>query len=394
MKLTKRLVEALECEANKPVYVWDATLPGFAVKALPSGLKKYLVKYRTQGGGRSAGQRWLVIGTHGQITLEQARKQAQQVFAAVTRGEDPQSERFKLRAAPILADVWKRFADEELGLKKLGTVRDYVSMWDNDIAPKMGKMRVEELSRRDVDALHKALKATPYRANRVLALLSRLMTLTEAWEWRIQGSNPCRYVKKFKETPRERYLSKDELYRLGEAMRDLVDTGDVWPDMANAIMLLLLTGARKNEILTCEWEWVQWDQCVIFLPDSKTGKKQLYLSAPAIRILALQKDNTREPDSKYVFPGRDKTSNLINLSKPWKRIQKQAGLEGVRLHDLRHTAASIAVGQGVGLPIVGRLLGHSQAQTTHRYAHVDTDPALKAANTIGEAINDALGEVG
>ncbi len=326
-----------------------------------------------------------------QITLEQARKQAQQVFAAVTRREDPQAERFKLRSAPTLADVWIRFADEELRLKKPGTVRDYVSMWENHLAPKLGKMWVEELSRRDVDALHKALKITPYRANRVLALLSRLMTLTEAWEWRQQGSNPCRYIKKFKETPRERYLSKDELYRLGEAMRDLIETGSIWPDMANAIMLLLLTGARKNEILTCEWEWVQWDQCVIFLPDSKTGKKQLYLSAPAIRILALQKDNTRDPDSKYVFPGRHKASNLINLSKPWKRIQKQAGLEGVRLHDLRHTAASIAVGQGVGLPIVGRLLGHSQAQTTHRYAHVDTDPALKAANTIGEIIDHALG---
>lgn len=161
--------------------------------------------------------------------------------------------------------------------------------------------------------------------------------------------------------------------------------------MANLFRLLLSTGARKSEIATCEWDWVDWDSRLIMLPDSKTGAKPLYLSESAVQVLKTQQIITRDPDSDYVFPGYKRDSHIVNISKPWKLICEEAGLTDVRIHDLRHTAASIAVGQGVALPIIGRLLGHSPTQTTARYAHVDNDLALSAANIVGDAIADVLG---
>lgn len=390
MKLTKRLIDGASAPDGKPVYLWEASLAGFGVKVLPSGSKKFVVKYRAYGGGRTATQRWMSIGTYGQIPLEQARKRAQQILASVAKGEDPQSERFALREAPRLSNVWERFEAGELAQKKAATARDYRANWQQVIEPTLGRIHVADLSRAHVDKLHRPLSQTPYRANRVIALLSKLMTLSEMWEWRDQGTNPCRYIKKYKEVPRERYLSIPEMTKLGEAMRELVDEGAIWPDMANALTLLLLTGARRNEILSLEWSWILLEQGIIQLPDSKTGKKVLYLSDNAIRLLQLQQTHSRDPKSLYVFPGLRKGKHLINIAKPWAKICERAGVKNVRIHDLRHTAASIAVGQGIGLPIIGRLLGHSQAQTTARYAHVDNDPAISAANAIGKTVGDAF----
>jgi integrase len=386
MKLTKRLIDDATAPDGKPVYLWETSLAGFGVKVLPSGGKKFIVKYRSYGGGRKATQRWLTIGAHGQIPLDQARKKAMQVLTAVNNGEDPQSERLALREAPRLSDVWKRFKEGELLEKKAATARDYRANWEQVLSPKLGRIYVSDLSRSSVDKLHRSLSKTPYRANRVVALLSKLMTLTEIWEWREQGTNPCRYIKKFKEEPRERYLTTNEMQALGDAMRDLVDEGSIWPDMANALTLLLLTGARRNEILSLEWSWVAFDECIIRLPDSKTGRKPLYLSDHAVHLLKLQQEHSRDPASRYVFPGQRKGQNLVNIAKPWAMICQRADVKDARIHDLRHTAASIAVGQGIGLPIIGRLLGHSQTQTTARYAHVDNDPALLAANLIGKSV--------
>ena len=271
------------------------------------------------------------------------------------------------------------------------TVRDYRAAWVNNIEPKLGKVKVRDVSRTDIDRLHKSIsKTAPFLANRVLALLSKMMNMAEAWEWRDQGTNPCRFVEKNEENKRERYLSGGELKRLGEALNSLVDLGLIWPDMANVFRLLLLTGARKNEIAACEWAWIGWENSIIRLPDSKTGAKPLYLSGSAVQVLKSQKITTRRPDSEFVFPGVKRDGHIVNLAKPWRLICQEADLPDVRIHDLRHTAASIAVGQGVALPIIGRLLGHSQAQTTVRYAHVDSDPALAAANVVGTALEDKL----
>ncbi|NVO56025.1 site-specific integrase [Rhodobacteraceae bacterium B1Z28] len=391
MKLTKRQIDNATCREDKTLYLWDGTLSGFGVRLLPTGSKRYVVKYRSYGGGRSAKQRWVTIGIHGQIPFDQAKEHARQILAAVKRGADPQGERLAIRGAPKLLDAWEKFEREELANKKPATIRDYTSCWERHIGPKLGSTKAVDVSRSDVSRLHQSLSDTPYLANRMLALLSSLMNRCEAWEWREQGTNPCRYVKKFEEQSRERFLSDPELERLGKAMRDLVDEGAIWPDVANLIRLLLLTGARRNEIAKCEWGWVNWEQKRISLPDSKTGAKPLFLGDSALQVLQSQKVTTRDPDSVYVFPGKKLNSPLVNLSKPWKLICGAAELKGIRIHDLRHTAASIAVGQGVGLPVIGRLLGHTQTQTTARYAHVDSDPALAAANAIGNAVGGSIG---
>lgn len=390
-KLTKSLVEAIELEPERPVYLWDSQLSGFGIKVLPSGTRKYLVKYRPNGGGRAAPQRWLTLGKHGALTCEQARDMARQALAAVARGEDPQGDKASNRKAARMRDVWDRFATEQLPLKKPSTARDYRRQGEEVIGPTFGNRLVSDITRTDVDRLHKRLRATPYRANRTLALMSRLMNLAEAWGWREPSTNPCKHVEKFREQARERYLSAEEIGRIGAAMEAMLKEQDIRPEAAAAIRLLLLTGARLNEILLAHWDWVDLERRVIELPDSKTGKKPVYLSDAALEVIAELKATRRDPKNPYLLAGRSKGKPLNNLAKPWKRICARAGLSGVRLHDLRHTAASVAVGRGVNLPVIGRLLGHRQAQTTLRYAHVDADPALAAANEIGAAIGAALG---
>jgi integrase len=220
-------------------------------------------------------------------------------------------------------------------------------------------------------------------------LLSRLMSLAEAWDWRTQGTNPCVYVERFAERARSRFLNAVELGRLGGAIDALIHEGSISETAGNAVELLLLTGARLNEVLSAEWAWVDEASGILNLPDSKTGAKPVYLSDAAVAVL--QRQRLKSADSLYLFPSRRDGKRIVNLRKAWVRICERAALESVRLHDLRHTAASIAVGRGATLAVVGRLLGHTQAQTTLRYAHVDTDPALHAANEIGRAVTAAMG---
>ena len=389
-KLTKRVVEAVT-PSDKPAYLWDDQLIGFGLKILPGGQRRYIVKYRTHGGGRGAPQRWYTVGTHGGITTDQARDLAQQILAAVARGEDPQGNKFALREAPTLQEVWDRYAAEHLPRKKPGPAKEDKQKWRDFVEKQLSKKRVDDINRDDIENIHKGLSDRPYQANRVIALLSKLLNLAEGWGVRPDGTNPCRHIQKFQEDSRERYLSISELERLGDALREGLDIQEETPYMVAAVKLLLLTGARLNEILTAKWEWVDLERRVVYLPDSKTGKKTLYLSEAAVEVLRGLQALTTTAGNPYVIQGRVKGQPLVNLTKPWARICKRAGLKNVRLHDLRHTAASIGVSQGMNLPVIGRLLGHTQASTTNRYAHVDIDPALAAADKIGNVVSGALG---
>ncbi len=388
-RITKRTVEA-EPPSDKPVFLWDDQLPGFGVKVLPTGQRRYIVKYRAGAGGRTAQQRWLTLGTHGAITADQARALATQALAAVARGEDPQASKFTARTAPTIADLWARYETDHLPRKKPCSQRDDRQKWREIIGPRLAKRKVADITRDDIIRLHHHLDETPYQANRALALLSKLFNLAELWDMRPDNSNPCRHVKKYPELHRERYLTSDELARLGEALRQGLATQTETPYMIAAVQLLLLTGARLNEILTSQWTWVDWDRRIIQLPDSKTGRKPLFLSEPAMDVLRGLQALPTSKESPFIIQGRSKAQPLINLAKPWKRICERASLTNVRLHDLRHTAASVGVAQGMSLPVVGRLLGHTQASTTNRYAHVDIDPALAAANLIGSALHLAM----
>jgi len=388
-RLTKRFVETIEA-ATAPVYAWDDQLAGFGIKVLSTGRRKYVCKYRL-GGGRAGRDRWYLIGTHGQITCDQAREMAMQILSAVARGQDPQSNRLAAREAPTLSDLWNRYSTEHLPRKKASSGIDDNQKARDYILPRLGRRKVAEITRADVHDLHRELADRPYQANRVLALLSKMLNLAEAWGYRPDGSNPCRHIEKYKEQARQRYLNNGELCQLGVALDELEANSAHGVYAAAAIKLLLLTGARVNEVLQARWDWVDWDRNNIILPDSKTGPKPLFLSNPALVVLRDLSARPEAATSAFIIKGRLAGKPLVNLAKPWKGLCRAADLDGVRIHDLRHTAASVGVGHGLSLPIIGRLLGHSQPQTTNRYAHVDGDPALSAINTIGETIGTALG---
>jgi integrase len=387
-KLTKTAVETL-ASADKSLYLWDSTLAGFGIKVLPSGKRRYVVKYR-HGGGRSGQQRWYQVGTHGTITLDQARDTARQVLAAVGRGEDPQASKQGFREAPTVAELWQRFETEHLSSRKPKTITNYKQVWRLHIAQQLAQKKVADVTRDDIYRLHRKVSHAPYQANRTLAVLSKMFNLAERWNIRADGTNPCRHVEKYKETARKRYLSSEEISTLGKSMRQGLISQEETPHMIGGIQLLLLTGARVSEILGAQWDWIDWERRILNLPDSKTGAKPIYLSEPAIDILKHLKSLPSADTNPYVIAGRNKGKPLDNLRKPWGRIQARAGRSGIRIHDLRHTAASIGVSQGMSLPVISRLLGHTQASTTQRYAHVGTDPALEAANKIGAVVAEAL----
>jgi integrase len=255
------------------------------------------------------------------------------------------------------------------------------------ILPQLGSMKVTAIDRRDIGQLHHAMRKQPGAANRTLALLSKMFNLAEKWGLRPDGSNPCRHVEKFKERKIERFLSNEELARLGEVLAEAELTQTEMPSVIAALRLLLFTGCRLSEILTLSWDEVDLENQCLRLRESKTGAKVIYLPPPAIEVLSAIE---RKDDNPFVIMGAKRRSHLVNLQKPWRRIRQLAGLEDVRIHDLRHSFASVAAASGLSLPIIGALLGHTQPQTTQRYAHLAADPLRQAADQIAGKIASAM----
>ncbi len=378
-KITKRLVETLK-PADRDVFAWDDELRGFGVRVKPSAARSYVVQYRNAQ-GRS---RRLTVGNHGRLTAEEARKEARLLLAEVERGGDPTETRDATRKAPTMAELCDRYLAHHADTrKKAKSVYGDNRMIERFVRPALGTRKVADVTRADVTKMHHGLRGTPYQANRVLALLSKMMNLAERWGLRPDGTNPCRHVEKFKEQKRDRFLSAEELGRLAGVLAEAERTATELPGVIAAIRLLVLTGCRLSEILTLRWEHVDFQTASLRLPDSKTGAKLVHLNAPALAILASM---TPEDGSGWAIPGRDGKSHLVNLEKPWRRIRAKAGLDDVRLHDLRHSFASVAVGLGEGLPMIGKLLGHTQTQTTARYAHLAADPVKAATERVGAAL--------
>jgi integrase len=267
--------------------------------------------------------------------------------------------------------------------RKTRTVAEYRRLLEKLILPVLGKKKLQDVNRGDIAKLHHSLRTSPYQANRVLAVLSKMMNLAERWSLRPDGSNPCRHVEKFKERKRERMLSPDEFAQLGDALT----TYDGSPYVVAAIKLLVFTGARLSEILCLRWDWIDFKLGEARLPDSKSGAKTIHLPPPALSVLA---DLRQIESNPHVIVGGVKGAALVNLEKPWRKIRADARLEGLRLHDLRHGFASIAASAGMGLPIIGKMLGHTQAATTARYAHLASDPVKAAAATVAGKIDDAM----
>ena len=394
-KLTVRSVEAIVPQ-KRDVLMWDSDLAGFGVKVTPAGRRSYFLYYRTHQGQ----QRRPSIGLHGAIKPEAAREIAKRWLALVAQGKDPSQERQDSRAAPNMKELAERYLLEHADTrKKDSSAANDRRLIEKRIVPAIGAKKVAAISRTDIVALHHGLRKTPYEANRTLALLSKMFSLGERWGLRPDGSNPAKNIDRFKEEKRERYLSSEEIKRLWSVLVSEDAERLASSSALLAIKLLMLTGRRVNEVLKLEWSHVDLDKGLLRLPDTKSGSLTVAIGAGALRLLQEAYDAAHSANRdenvvsistavegwrmpKYVIPGHVKGQPLVNIQKPWQKIRKTAALPDVRLHDLRHTYASVAAGLGMSLPLIGKLLGHKEQATTARYAHLSQDPIRVAAGAI------------
>lgn len=381
-KLTKIYVEKLDPQEADCIF-WDDKISGFGVKVTPLGRKVYLLKYRNKEGR----QRKPVIGIHGQITCENARDIAQDWLADVAKGKDPSMERAVSRKAPTVSELCDRYMEEHSKLhKKVKTLKLEQFYIRKFIKPMLGSHKTASLTKLDIAKFHTAMKGTPAQANRILQMLSKMFNLAETWKIRPQHSNPVKGIQRYKEEGRERFLTQDEIKRLNHVLDKAERGGTESIYFLNLIRLLMLTGARLSEIQTAKWEWVDFKNGLLNLPDSKTGKRTIYLSPSAIEILS---KTPRIEGNPYIIIGIKDDAPLNNATKPWYRIRKEAGLEDVRIHDLRHTFASLLIGQGFSLQMVAKLLGHGDTRMSERYAHLTKNSVQDAASSIGNLITSS-----
>jgi integrase len=379
--ITTRSIQAFTCPTGKSRdFMWDDKISGFGLMAMASGHRSFVIQWRS--GGRS---RRVSIGEYGRLTVEQGRAKAKDMLAKITMGADPLAEKRAALAARTFGDVASDFMKLHIATKrKSSTYAEYDRILRQHILPAIGELCTREVSRAHVKRLHDSMSGRKFEANRTVKVISAIWNWAEGRD-EVSGLNPCRRLEKYAEQGRERYLTSEELASLGDALR----TADICPRAVAAIRLLILTGARLHEILDAKWSYVDVERGALFLPDSKTGAKTVYLNAAALEVL----DKIDRVDGNpYIIPGQKEGQPKVDLHGPWSRVCAAAGLEGVRVHDLRHSFASIGAGASMGLPIVGKLLGHKSTSTTARYAHLDSDPMHAAANTIGATISAAMGD--
>ena len=382
-KITKRTVDALKPTGRDHV-VWDDEIRGFGVRIRRSGRKAYIVKYRHRG--RTVK---VTIGAHGTVTPAAARVRAAELITAARTGMDLAGRGEWGAKAPTVTELGQRFLDEYVSNHcKPNTQRQYRTMVQDYILPKLGKRRVPDIQRIDVAALHHDMRGIPTSANRMLATMSRMFTLAEIWGMRPEGLSPCRNIRQFREERRDRFLSDDEYRRLGDVLKAVEREGSERPSALAAIRLLMFTGCRKSEILGLRWEQVDLERCELRLPDSKTGAKIVHVGGPAIEVL---RKIDRVDGNPWVIRGQKPGRALTDVYGQWDRIRTRAGLKDVRIHDLRHSYASGGLLVGEGLPMIGKLLGHSKVETTSRYAHLANDPLKAAANRIASRIAKVAG---
>jgi integrase len=382
-KLTKRTVDAIEPQATE-FFIWDESIPGFGLRVMPSGRKSFVVQYRA---GRRP--RRMSLGPSTVLTCDQARTRAITIIAAVKNGEDPAADRAAMRNAATVSDLAERFDKEHIAVRlKASTAKEYRGNLRRFILPALGRLAVPEITRADVAKFHHDLRHIPYQANRCLEVISKMFVLAEMWGLRPDGSNPRKHIRKYPEEKRERFLSAAELRRIGEVLREMESERVELSSAILAARLLILTGCRLGEIMTLKWDYIDFHERALRLPDSKTGKKIVHLGAPAVECL---RDAQRIDGNPWVITGTLTGKPLSDLQPFWQRVRARAGVKDVRIHDLRHTFASIAVASGQGLPMIGKLLGHTQVQTTARYAHLAADPVKSAADSVATSLREALG---
>ncbi len=376
-KLTKRMVESNIPDSSKRKLIWDTEVTGFCVRIYPTGRKTYFFQYRNP----YKETKFIKIGVHGNITTEQAREKATQLALKVSAGEDPSVKNPLKPISSTIKDLTEKYlklhAETE---KRSKSIKEDKSMLKNYILKEFGTRKVETITLEDIQTLHASLHKKKVRSNRILALLHKMFNLAVQWRWR--ADNPVSGIKKYQEDKRTRWLQEDEMPRFLNAL-------DATPHQttANIIRLLLLTGARKHEVLSATWDQFDLEKGVWTKRAHTTKQKRmehLPLSPAALSILKEIKDE--QNDSPFLFPGNVKGKPLQDIKRSWATLCKQANLKDFRVHDLRHTYASHLVSSGLSLSIVGKLLGHTQAATTQRYAHLADEPLREATTLFAEKL--------
>ncbi len=397
IKLTKRSVESLR-KGETPAVWYDDKLAGFGVRVMPTGRRFYFARYRNKH-GRS---RWFTIGEHGKVTADAARTMAQRILqtVAVDAG-DPSGEREAFRAAPTVNDLLDRYVAEHVERRnRPGTQAEFKSIVKRNIRPELGHLKVASVTRQDMHKFHAKRAATPRQANLILAVCSKAFSLAELWEMRPEGSNPCSRIERYPENHRERFLSGEELGRLGATLRRAETMGLPWKNGGRtlyrrvttaAIELLLFTGCRLSEILNLRWEQVAFDDGTITLLETKSGRPQVVtMNAPARQVL---KELAAAEASEWVSPSVSSAKRPISkagLEAAWHRIRSAAQLEDVRLHDLRHTVGTYAGQSGANAFLVRDLLRHKNLAMTGRYVNRADDPVRTLSDQVGERIAAAM----
>jgi integrase len=369
----------------------EGSVPGFGIRVTAAGARAFIFNYRT----RSGRERRYTIGGWPDWTVTDARKEARRLRRLVDEGGDPLADLEAEREAPTVSDLIARFESEHLTRRcRASTARDYRSALDKYIKPHFKNMKVADVTSEDCDRLHHKISAAGYRhrANTIAAIMSRLFNLAIRWHMRADGTNPAKGIERNPETKRKRYLSGDELERLVAALAKYPDKRS-----ADVVRLLLFTGARRGEVLGMRWADLDLTAGIWTKPGSSTKTKVDHvvpLSAPVQQLLSgIQEQQTakRQALGEYVFPGNGSARHIVEIQRTWRRLCKAAKISGLRIHDLRHSFASQLASGGASLPLIGALLGHTQAQTTHRYAHLFQDPQKAAVERVAAIITAAAG---
>ena len=369
LRLSQSRIEALEARKS-PYDIRDTELTGFGVRVLPSGGKRFFVHSQHEG------QRiWKTMGDAGSMDLDEARRRATELLAAIRRDEIPALPEERLFEA-VAAEVFERYGRNwKPGTRKVN--RNYLR---NTILPRFRGRNIADITRQDVQRWFASLRATPVAADRSAPILSVIMRQAELYGYRPEGSNPCTGIRRYRRKGRERFLSEQELHRLAQVL----DSHEArHPRGVAFIRLLLLTGCRKSEIVTLGWS--DYREGRLFLRDGKTGPRTVWLSSPARAVL-----DGFPRRGKWVFPSPQRQGPVSApvFERFWSRVREEAEIADVRLHDLRHTYASIAVMQGESITTTGRLLGHNDPGTTLKYAHLSDHSVREAA----DALAGILGE--
>lgn len=399
-RITKRTVDGLKPAAKEFVH-WDGELTGFGVRVRPTGSMSFVAVYRT--GGRNTPLRRVTIGTVGKIEADKAREEARVIIRQAELGHDRAAEKAKARAEMTFAQLCDLYLAEGCDTKKPSTLVSDRGRIERHIKPLLGKKRVGEIERGDVErfmrdvangktaadvktgkfgrAIVEGGKGT---AARTVGLLGGIMSFAVSRQ--LRKDNPVRGVKRYPDKKGETFLSASQLGDIGAALAEL-DAAGAAPSAIAIIRLLALTGARKSEIAALRWDEVDFERSYLRLGDSKTGAKVVPIGAPALEILAAV---PQVAGSSFVFPAASGGGHFQGTDKVWRRVRVAAGLPDLRLHDLRHSFASVGLARGDALPIIGAILGHADVKTTSRYAHLADDPVRKAADQISETISAAI----